>query len=89
MARRGVELAAPGGGGAKQLQRRGDRARRQAAHLATEGPVTANVNAGPENLFVPQIVIDQGSGAGVSVGDPVIDGPLVGTVTEAAADRRR
>jgi rod shape-determining protein MreC len=56
------------------------------ANLASDRPITANVNAGPENLFVPQIVIDQGSGAGVRVGDPVIDGPLVGTVSEVAAD---
>ncbi len=55
--------------------------------LGADGPVTANVIAGPQNLFVNQLRVDAGSGSNVAIGDPAIsDGALVGTVTQVAAN---
>jgi rod shape-determining protein MreC len=55
--------------------------------LSTDDPVDANVINQPESLWVSHVTISAGSGAGVSVNDPVIDPDgLIGTVSEVAAD---
>jgi rod shape-determining protein MreC len=57
------------------------------ADLAPDRPVGASVIARPESVFVREVTIDAGSGAGVRRDDPVIDPDgLVGTVTQVFAD---
>ncbi len=56
-------------------------------HLGADGPVTASVTSGPPTLYVDQLGIDEGSSAGVAVGDPAIsDGALVGAVTQVTGN---
>jgi rod shape-determining protein MreC len=56
-------------------------------NLSADGPVTASVTSGPPTLYVDQLGIDEGSSAGVAVGDPAIsDGALVGAVTQVTGD---
>jgi rod shape-determining protein MreC len=55
--------------------------------VAAYHPVNATVIAQSPNLWYSTVDIDKGTGAGVQVNDPVIDGEgLVGKVTTAGAD---
>jgi rod shape-determining protein MreC len=55
--------------------------------IADYHPVTATVTAKSPNLWYSTIDIDEGTGAGVQINDPVIVGEgLVGKVTQAAPD---
>ncbi|MGA2008518.1 MAG: rod shape-determining protein MreC [Solirubrobacteraceae bacterium] len=55
--------------------------------LSPDAPVQASVINQPESLWVSHVTINAGSGAGVSVYDPVIDPDgLIGTVTQVAPD---
>jgi rod shape-determining protein MreC len=55
--------------------------------LEPDGPVNATVIKQPESVFVSNVTIDAGLGAGVHVNDPVIDPDgVIGIVTTAAAD---
>jgi rod shape-determining protein MreC len=56
-------------------------------HLYPDGPVNATEIDQPEGVWVSNITINAGSGAGVKVNDPVIDPDgVIGTVTTVAAD---
>ena len=56
-------------------------------NLSADAPVTADVVSGPPQIFIDQLGVDAGTGAGVAVGDPAIaDGALVGTVTEVTGN---
>jgi rod shape-determining protein MreC len=56
-------------------------------HLYPDGPVNATEIDQPEGLWVSNITINAGSGAGVKVNDPVIDPDgVIGLVTTVAAD---
>ena len=53
--------------------------------LTSDGPVDASVIEQPDGLWVSNVTINAGSGAGIRVNDPVIDPDgAIGTVTEVA-----
>jgi rod shape-determining protein MreC len=56
-------------------------------HLYPDGPVNATEIDQPEGVWVSNITVNAGSGAGVKVNDPVIDPDgVIGVITTVAAD---